>query len=143
MLKKPVLTLERERFAPYGAILDFSPGYTGFFEVLVSESGHPWRLAVYRDNRRASTFLENHPDSMETFEPVRGVALLLVAIPQRPEDFDVFLLDRPVCLHKGIWHDVGALSDDLLIRVTENLEVESVFHTFEAPYRPLLCQGEA
>lgn len=35
---------------------------------------------------------------------------------------------KPICLEKGIWHQVLALTDEAQVKITENLEVESVFH---------------
>ena len=137
-MQRPIRTIHTDTFSRYGQVLDFSKDFDGAFEILVRESAAPWRIAAYRPQNRESLFLENHPDSMETFEPVRGVSLLLAAENHCPEDFQVFLLDRAVCLKKGIWHDVVALSDEVLLKVTENMEVSCVFHNFEKPVRPVV-----
>ena len=139
MDRKHIQTINQAAFAKFGMVLEFPSDSTNRFEIIVREPDHPWRLAVFRDNKRSATKLENHPTSMETFEPVRGTTLLLVAENESPDDFTVFLLDKPICLHKGVWHDVVALSDDVLIRITENLEVHSEFHTLKGTYQPVLA----
>jgi ureidoglycolate hydrolase len=138
MLQKQIENITQESFTKYGKVLNFTPGFEGKFEVIVREPNQPWRLAVLTVKNRTSTFMENHPESMESFEPVRGTTLLLVAENQSPADFEVFLLDKPVCLYKGIWHDVVALSEDILIRIAENHDVTSVFYHFEKEFRPVL-----
>jgi len=132
-INKAIQNITPESFAKYGVILDFSPSFDGAFEILVREAEQPWRMAVYRPANRTCDCLENHPTSMESFEPVRGTSLLIVAAHDTPNDFEIFLLDTPVCLHKGIWHNAVALSDGVLIRVNENLEVSSDFHNLHAP----------
>ena len=139
MNSKSIQILTQSAFAPFGTVLEFPAESTNRFEIIVREPDHPWRLAVFRDNKRSATKLENHPTSMETFEPVRGTTLLLVAEHDLPDDFSVFLLDKPICLHKGVWHDVVALSDEVLIRITENLEVFSEFHALKGTYQPVLA----
>ena len=138
MSSKSIQILTQSAFASYGTILEFPAESTNRFEIIVREPDHPWRLAVFRDNKRSAVKLENHPTSMETFEPVRGTTLLLVAEHESPDDFVVFLLDKPICLHKGVWHDVVALSDEVLIRITENLEVYSEFHDLKGIFHPTL-----
>ena len=140
MVHYNINNITSDNFNKYGKVLEFSPDFEGHFEIIVREPDHPWRLAVLRVRNRVSTFLENHPDSMESFEPVKGTTLLIVAENHCPDDFEVFLLDKPVCLYKGIWHDVIALSDDILIRVAENHDVNSEFHHFEKQLQPVLYQ---
>ena len=128
---KQIKNITAESFEKYGVILDFTPDFEGSFEILVREPEKPWRMAVYRPTDRVCSFLENHPDSLESFEPQRGVSLLIVAVNDSPNDYEVFVLDKPVCLYKSIWHNSIALTDDVLIRVNENLEVECEFHHFD------------
>ena len=126
-----IRTITAESFQKYGVVLDFSPEFSGAFEIILKEPDSPWRMAVYRPNDRKCTVLENHPTSLESFEPVRGTALLLVAPNDAPDNFEIFLLDKPICLFKGVWHNALALSDDVIIRINENLEVTTEFHRFE------------
>ncbi len=140
-MSKLIQNITKNNFSPYGYVLDFSDNTTDEFEIIVKESESPWRMAVYRPHSRDCDFLENHPDSMESFEPTKGISLLIVAEKNTPNNFSVFLLDKPVCLYKGIWHNVMALSEDVLIRVTENLEVESEYHYFDKKIQ-ILIEGK-
>ena len=130
---KPIRRINKEDFQKYGYVLDFSEDFEGGFEIVVTEPNEPWRLAVYRPANQSCDVLEKHPGSMESFEPQKGTALLLVAETEHPEKFETFLLDRPVCLYSGIWHNVISLSENVLIRVTENAEVTSDFYNLPTP----------
>ena len=57
--------------------------------------------------------------------------MLLVAEHDKSEEFEAFLLDKPVCLYKGIWHQVLSLTDEAQVKIAENLEVNSEFFNFE------------
>lgn len=130
-----ILNITRDNFIKYGKILEFTPGYKEEFEIIVREPGQGWRLAVYRVSEKSIKTLENHPTSMESFEPLKGVALLIVAENSDPEGFEVFLLDKPVCLDKGIWHQVIALSEEAQVKITENIEVTTEFHRLSSELR--------
>jgi hypothetical protein len=54
---------------------------------------------------------------------------------ESPENIRAFLLDKPVCLFEGVWHDVLALSSAAKVKITENLEVRSEYHNLEKPVR--------
>ena len=75
--------------------------------------------------------MENHPFSKESFEPLKGITVLLVAEHETPEEYQAFVLDKPVCLKKGIWHQVLALTPEAQVKITENLEVASEFYEYE------------
>lgn len=123
-----------QAFAPYGTVLEFpeSPPDPRFY-VVVTESGAGWRLAVYRVKERECDKLECHPLSMESFEPMEGTGLLIVARHDTPEQHEIFLLDRPICLDKGVWHQMITLSGETIVKVAENLEVASEFYAL--PHR--------
>lgn len=137
-MESEIKNLTAVSFAEYGRIIEFSEGFDGFFEIVISEEEKPWRLAVYRPSKRTFTFMENHPDSMESFEPVKGIALLMVAKNNSPHEYEIFLLDKPVCLYKGIWHDVVSLSEDILIKISENHQVTSEFYYFDEEKRVII-----
>lgn len=134
MLKIQAIT--PESFAPFGTVLDFSTHPEDpRFEVKSTESASGWRIAVFRVSIHEAARLECHPTSLESFTPYRGVGVLLCAEPDHPDEVSAFLLDCAVCLNKGVWHEVVALSEEAFYQITENLEVNSVFHTFPAPIR--------
>lgn len=135
---KPIKTINSARFAPYGTVLEFT-GADDRFEILVTEPDSPWRLAVFRSCLRECAEMECHPSSMESFEPMRGVGVLLVAEHDTPEDWHAFLLDRPVCLHKGVWHALLTLSDETVVKIAENLEVTSELRAVTPPVT--VCAG--
>lgn len=131
MSKKGIQNITIGSFKKFGSVLEFSLGYDKAFEIITRETEGGWRLAVFRYKSKTVRVIENHPESMESFEPLYGVTLLVVAENHDPEAFEVFLLDKPICLHKGIWHQVIALSEEAQVKITENNEVGSVFYEFK------------
>lgn len=131
--------IDNESFARYGTVIQ-APGRheDGYYQVLVEETESPWKLAIYEFDRRSTRVLERHPSSMESFEPLRGTALLVLAPTEAPGDLEVFLLDVPVCLFKGIWHQVLSLSDHAQVKITENILVTSEFHELDQEIAPAL-----
>ncbi|MGZ9585885.1 hypothetical protein [Paenibacillus marinisediminis] len=127
-----IRTITKESFKPYGTVIEFSENPADpRFEVVVTEVNHPWRLAVLRVVEREFDQLECHTMSLESFEPVSGTGLLIVAEHETPEQYEVFLLDKPVCLNKGIWHQMITLSEETIVKIAENLEVSSAFYNFD------------
>jgi ureidoglycolate hydrolase len=133
---KPINTLSREAFTKYGTIIEFTTAMSDGWEILITEKEAGWRVALLEFSRKKSRILENHPASKETFEPVRGTTLLIVAESATPDNFEIFLLDKPVCVEKGIWHQVLSLSDSAMVKITENLEVSCEYHTLQADLEP-------
>lgn len=129
--------INKMSFENYGTILEFE-GETTNFEILVKETEKPWRLAVFRVWDHSTKVLEKHPDSYESFEPLKGIGILLVAGEDTPEEYHAFLLDKPVCLNKGIWHQLIALTEDVQVKIAENLEVSTCFYEMEAPVQPMM-----
>lgn len=123
--------ITRETFAPFGTVLEFPETTADDFYIVDTEEKEPWRIAVFRYRNHSIRRIECHPASKESFEPLSGITLLLAAEAGHPEEYHIFLLDRPVCLKKGIWHQVLSLSSEAQVKITENLEVESVFYDLE------------
>lgn len=124
-------SVTKEAFAPFGTVLEFPEGYEENFYIVDTEAEKPWRVAVFRYTNKEIKIIENHPTSKESFEPLKGITVLLVAEHEAPEEYRAFILDKPVCLKKGIWHQVLALTPEAKVKITENLEVESVFYEYE------------
>lgn len=125
----PLETITPEAFAPFGTVIDWSEELeaTGqrFHVVMRSEAPTGWRLGVLKVGERTVERLENHPTTEELFAPIKGQAVLVVA-PAGTFDggaIRAFLLDRPVSLKPGTWHDVFTLSEWATILIAENLEV--------------------
>ncbi|WP_313639109.1 hypothetical protein [Paenibacillus sp.] len=127
-----IKNISKSSFKAYGTVLEFSENPEDpRFEVIITEENHPWRLAVLRVVERSFNKLECHTMSLESFEPISGTGLLIVAEHEKPSEFEVFLLDKPVCLNKGIWHQMITLSAETIVKIAENLEVSSEFFYLE------------
>ncbi len=120
-------------FKPFGTVLEFLPGDTSNFYIADTEPDNPWRVAVFRYSNKEIQKIECHPTSKESFEPLHGITILLVAEHETPEDCHAFILDKPVVLAKGVWHQTLSLTPEASVKITENLEVESVFYTYDKP----------
>jgi hypothetical protein len=64
-------------------------------------------------------------DSPETFEPVKGRAVIFLARPSRPDVVKAFLLDKPIIIKAGVWHDVAAISKEAEIKICENSPIKT------------------
>jgi ureidoglycolate hydrolase len=133
-----VKNLSPSDFASFGEVLEFAGAGSGFQVKVTELSPTGWRIALLRKENKSIGAIQCHPDSRESFEPVRGVAVLIVARPDRPEEMEAFLLDKPVCLNKGVWHNTLALSEFALIKITENAAVSSLSHDLESELKVAL-----
>jgi len=83
--------------------------------------------------------MENHPNTKETFEPISGAPILIVAVGKTPESPEAFLLDKPIVLNEGVWHDVLALSENAVMRINENTEVQTIHQKLTFTIKAELC----
>jgi ureidoglycolate hydrolase len=126
-----MLRITAKKFRPYGWVIEyprksFQLKNKSLFKVILKEkASRGWRIAYLVLRGRAAGYLEGHPDSYESFEPVKGRAVLFVADKKESSRIRRFLLDRPVILKKGIWHAVACLGREVEIKITENAEVSS------------------
>lgn len=125
---REILSVTRERFGQYGEVIEFKAESEEDFYIVERETDAPWRLAVFRYRNRSIKKLEAHPTSKESFEPLAGITVLVVAKAECPDEYEAFILDKPICLKKGIWHQVLTLTDEAQVKITENLEVETIFY---------------
>jgi ureidoglycolate hydrolase len=137
----PLEVITPEAFAPFGTVVDWSAALERTeqpFHVLVhSTEPTGWRLAVSRVTMRTAERLGAHPATEELFAPVQGSAVILVA-PRGVFDAGkvrAFLLDRPVCVARGVWHANLALSAAATVLIAENLEVTSEIAALPQPLR--------
>ena len=135
---KTLQSVQREKFLPYGEVLEFPAGIEKKFCIITTEEKEPWRLAVFRYTNKEIQRMECHPTSRESFEPLHGLTVLVVATHENPEEYEAFILDKPVCLKKGIWHQVLALTEEAQVKIVENLEVQSEFYDLEKEIRVLV-----
>lgn len=123
-------SVTKERFKPFGEVLEFPEDFKDQFYIVDRDDNNPWRLAVFRYANKEISRMENHPTSKESFEPLNGITILIVAENDKPEQYKAFILDKPVCLKKGIWHQVLSLTPEAQVKITENTEVHSEFYDF-------------
>lgn len=135
---KHLQSIHKETFKKFGCVLEFSEKYEDPFEILITEEKEPWRLAVFRYTNKQIQRMECHPTSLESFEPLKGLTVLVVAEHEKPQEYEAFILDKPVCLKKGIWHQVLALTDEAQVKIAENLEVNSEFYELENPIKTMV-----
>ncbi|EDY85002.1 hypothetical protein VDG1235_4636 [Verrucomicrobiia bacterium DG1235] len=137
-MPKKIETLTVDAFMPFGTLLQFTEKKNDGWEIRVTSESDGWRIALLEFDRRKADTLEYHPHSKESFEPVSGVSLLIVADFDTPDDYRVFLLDQPICLNEQVWHQVISLSEKTMVKITENLEVGCVYHTLDHQIEPYL-----
>ena len=135
---KTLQSVQRETFLPYGEVLEFPAGIEETFCIITTEEKEPWRLAVFRYTNKEIQRMECHPTSRESFEPLNGLTVFVVVTQENPEEYEEFILDKPVCLKKGIWHQVLALTEEAQVKIVENLEVKSEFYDLEKEIRVLV-----
>lgn len=118
-----IKNLNKKDLKKYGCIIELARGKKGF-NVLFNEKGKVgWRIGYSRLERRPVFQLEAHPESCETFEPVSGTSIIFLAKGNTPKKIEAFLLDKPVCLYKNIWHEVMSISEISEIKIFENYEI--------------------
>lgn len=134
-----IQNINHDTFKPYGYLIDYDSRKPGTFQVVLNETEKVgWRIAVSKVMKNKVQMLGKHPNSMESFEPISGTTILLVAQPETPENFEAFLLECPVCLYPNIWHATLSLSEYSLIKITENVEVTTEKYYFEKEYQVLI-----
>jgi ureidoglycolate hydrolase len=122
-----IKTISRERFEQYGVVLEHVKQEEGYEPLVIAESrGWIWAVLTFRN--QSIPRIECHPTSKESFEPVLGTTIIVVAPPDDPDDIEAFLLDQAVMLHEGVWHEVMALSDVARVKITENNDVTTEYH---------------
>lgn len=136
---KEIQNITKENFGKYGTIIDFTRNTDDpEFEIIITHKDDPWRIAMLRVKDKSFTELESHPSSMETFEPVEGMCILLVSLKTEKSEYEIFLLDRPVCLNKGVWHGIATLTRVSKVKITENLEVDTEYYNLDRPMQVLV-----
>ncbi|MBN1811194.1 MAG: ureidoglycolate lyase [Anaerolineae bacterium] len=123
----PIKTISKESFGQYGVVLEHVNQEEGY-EPLVTVESRGWIWAVLTFRWQSIPRIECHPTSKESFEPVFGTTVIVVAPPKDPDAIEAFLLDQAVMLHEGMWHEVMALSDVARVKITENNDVTTEYH---------------
>lgn len=134
----PIRTITQTSFARYGVLIRMPPeGDTdksrSNFAIVLPVRSRGWYIGYLMCRNKEVTALHCHPESKETFEPVRGVPLLVVSPHGAPNECEVFLLDKPVCLFEGVWHAEMTLSDESEIKIIENFSEPVISEDWELP----------
>jgi ureidoglycolate hydrolase len=126
MQQLTIQNITPETFAPYGTVIDYTEDLEAEgvrFKVLL-DSAEPtgWRMATLKVRAHEATHMEHHDTTEELFAPVKGVCIMLVHAPGALDEEQVaaFLLDRPVSVGPGVWHEVFSLSEWATILIAEN-----------------------
>ncbi|MCG2711368.1 MAG: ureidoglycolate lyase [Candidatus Omnitrophica bacterium] len=85
-----------------------------------------WRIAYLIVRAQQINFLEQHPFSFESFEPIKGKAVLYVSNKKQPQAIEAFIIDKPIILRRGIWHNVLSCTRQTHIKITENNKVKLI-----------------
>lgn len=123
--------IQEGNFRPFGRVIEIPEKgrrrHGNLWRILLRQPRGGWRIAYLVVRDRGIRRLEQHPDTYETFEPVRGKSLLYVASKKDPANIRCFYLEKPVILNKGVWHGVVTLSGETEIKIVENASVRCVY----------------
>ena len=137
-VNKKLHKFTHESIKPYGYIIDAKcvkdDGRGNRFGILLKEKSSGWRIGYLIVRDRTIARLEYH-DTLETFEPVSGRCVIALAAHAAPRKPKVFLLDRPIVLKKGVWHDVAAITKKAEIKIVENIDVDGEYYYMKDPIR--------
>ncbi|PIY82148.1 MAG: hypothetical protein COY78_08020 [Candidatus Omnitrophica bacterium CG_4_10_14_0_8_um_filter_44_12] len=131
MRKIKISAITDVSFRAYGKIIGYAgshgPKNKNLFRVVVKQPGSGWRIAYLVVRDKEISRLEQHPGSLESFEPVKGKGLLYVSNRKDSRLIKCFLLNKPVVLKKGLWHGIVTLSNECEVKIVENSKVKCVY----------------
>jgi ureidoglycolate hydrolase len=127
-MQLPIEPIAPEGFEPFGWVISHDPDGERFQVITADPDATGWQIACNRIANRGVDQLARHPNTLESFEPLTGVAVLVLAPAGAPDNLRAFLLDRPVCIRKNIWHATLTLSEVATVKISENVHVDAEFH---------------
>jgi ureidoglycolate hydrolase len=139
-----VMELKAPLFEPFGRILNPQKGETasqseeGLFDFYVpfTERSGGWAIGFLEYTGRMLEQLERHPNTPEVFSPLKGEALLVLAVdPEDESGYRAFRLEKPIVLNRGVWHGVICLSRKAEILIVENPDVVDEYHQLTRPVK--------
>ncbi len=143
-LRVAAMPLEQRLFEPFGRILAPQPGESasqserGVFDFYVpfAERSGGWQIGFLSYTGRELQQLECHPNTPEVFSPLKGEALLVLAVdPANQATFRAFRLKKPIVLKRGVWHGVICLSRQAEILIVENPGTVDEYHELARPIK--------
>jgi ureidoglycolate hydrolase len=120
-------------FRKYGKIIEYpNKGSKGtvrnLWRIVHTEPGQiGWRVAYLVLRDKTIGRMECHPESDETFEPIKGRAYIFVSQDKSLKNIECFLLDKPLIIFKGVWHGLVSLTPETEIKVFENSQVSCCY----------------
>ncbi len=125
--------ITKENFKKFGCIIEWdgpeNKAEKNQFRIVIRDSKVTgWRIAYLIVRNKQVDFLEKHPRSYESFEPIKGKSIIYVANKKNFQDIEAFILDKPIVLRKGLWHNVVSVGKEAHIKITENNDVELIKH---------------
>lgn len=127
---------DKNNFRKYGKIIEYpNKGAKGtarnLWHIVHKETAKTgWRVAYLVLRDKTIGRMECHPESDETFEPVKGKALIFVSQDKDFKKMECFALDKPIIVHKKIWHAVISLTPEAEIKIFENADVPCCYWKF-------------
>ncbi len=126
--------VDRENFLRYGETVEVArpdPGRAqrgeDEYRTLARVNSNGWKIAMHCVRARWTDSLYAY-DGRRLLTPQGGALLLCVAPPDRPQNVQVFVLDRPIALNAGIPHALLTLSAECWVQVCEDFETRSQPH---------------
>jgi hypothetical protein len=126
--------IDLENFLRYGEAVEVrrpDPGRAqrgeDEYRTLARVPSNGWKIALHCVRARWTDCLYSF-DGKRLLSPQRGVLLLCVAPPNRPQNVQLFVLDGPVALNAGIPHALLTLSAESWVQVSEDFESQSQPH---------------
>ena len=123
----------KHNFRKYGKVIEYpdrgSKGTARNLWRIVHTEPAPtgWRIAYLVLRDKTIGRMECHPDSDETFEPVKGRARMFVARERDIRKIECFALDKPVILKKGTWHGLVSVTPETEIKICENSRISCCY----------------
>jgi hypothetical protein len=124
--------ITKESIQKYGIILDHINQIDGY-EPLIKVNSKGWIWAILTFKNKTIDYIECHPTSKESFEPVFGTSLIVLSQKEDPTKHETFLLDKHIMLNEGVWHNVLTISDVSRVKITENNDVTSEYFRYDKP----------
>lgn len=122
--------LSEAAFAPYGWVLRRDAAGEAFQVVHTDGASRGWRVALLEVPAGPLRRVHRHPDSEECFAPLAGAPWIVVGTA--PSAVRLFRLDAPVCVRRGVWHEVIA-DAPARVFIAENAGVAGEDHRVTPP----------
>lgn len=139
----PIENLDLEVFLRFGELIEVrrpDPGRAARgedeYRTMARVPSNGWKIALHCVRTRWTDCLYSF-DGKRLLAPQQGVSLLSVAPPDRVQNIQIFLLDRPVILNTHVPHCILTLSGESWVQVCEDFESRSETHRLRKTLVPM------